>query len=394
MAVLISSNKFSEAYIFCRDVLSQLGEDIPESLHPDQITGMVVVTFQVARSLSSEKLQGMKEVDKRLNFTMAFYNLLGAAAFTAKTEMFSFIACRLTQLAMENGLCVYAMSGLVNFAAILASSKISRNAADIATRIGKAAISCSKKRYHAAAQLPNLYMVYFGIIAPRTEPLQTCADMLRQGFDAGMSLGEPGIAFLNSIQHMRTAIIAGESLPALLEKVDYYLKMADTYKNEVARAFLSLYRDTISILTGSNEIPSSTDHANDLPNDNVNAKVLESIYIQRAIQAYWEGHSKRCQFYLEKFLLRGTFNFWSRDYIALIQGLNSLELQKSQSTIKLRSATKRSIKVLKTAAAFSSWNFQNKVSTSTHRCLTLFVSYPFDELSPDYYHQLFRRSIS
>jgi hypothetical protein len=365
LAVLISSNKFSEAYILCRDVLSQLGEDIPESLRPDQITKIVLATLQVAKSISNENLLGMKEMDKRLSISMGFYNLLGAAAFSAKSEMFPFFACRMTKLTMENGLCVYSMSGLINFAAILGSSKISRKGVEIATRIGKAAISCSKKRYCASEQLPNHSVVYYGIIAPRTEPLQTCADMLRQGFDAGLSLGEPGIAFLNSIQHMRTAIIAGERLPILLEKVDYYLKMADAYKNELARAFFSLYRDTIlSILSGSNEIPSSTDHSNnDLPTENTNAKVLESIYIQRAIQAYWQGHSKRCQFYMEKFIHQGTFNFWSHDYIAFIHGLNSLELQKSQSTINLRSVTKRSIKVLKTAASFSSWNFQNKVST-------------------------------
>jgi hypothetical protein len=365
LAVLISSNKFSEAYILCRDVLSQLGEDIPESLQPDQITKIVLATLQVAKSISNENLLGMKEMDKRLSISMGFYNLLGDAAFSAKSEMFPFFACRMTKLTMENGLCVYSMSGLINFAAILGSSKISRKGVEIATRIGKAALSCSKERYHASEHLANLYHVYYGMIAPHTEPLQTCADMLRQGFDAGMSLGDSDIAFFNSISHVRTLIMAGERLPTLLEKVNYYLMMANAYKNSIARAFFSLYRDTVTILTDNGGTSSSTDYSNDLPTNDANAKLLGSIYFQRAIQAYWLGHIKRCQFYTEKYReYVKQISFYS-NFMLFIHGLSSLELQKRKTSIKLRANTKRSIRVLKTSASFSSWNSQNKVSTST-----------------------------
>ncbi len=34
----------------------------------------------------------------------------------------------------------------------------------------------------------------------------------------------------------------------------------------------------------------------------VNVKVLEVIYYHRAIQAYWQSHSERCQYYIKKFL--------------------------------------------------------------------------------------------
>jgi hypothetical protein len=352
---------FSDAYILCCDVLSQIGEEIPESLQPVQIGKIVEVTLKLVEKMSSQDLLEMKEMDERLSISMNFYSIMATAAYFGKPEMLPFIASRTVQLTMKYGLCKHSMVGLVQFALVLGSSKTSKVGVDIASRIGKAAISCSKERYHASEQLPNLYVVYYGIIAPRAEPLQTCAEMLRQGFDAGMSLGEPGIAFFNSVHHIRTAIIAGERLPALLEKADYYLKMANAYKNEVVKAFLSLYRDTITILTNNGKTVSSMHHSNDLPANNTNAKVLESVYFQRAIQAYWQGYSKRCQFYIEKFLNHVTFNFSRHHFITFIHGLNSFELQKSQSTIKLRSITNRSVNALKTAASRASMNFQNKV---------------------------------
>ena len=72
--------------------------------------------------------------------------------------------------------------------------------------------------------------------------------MLRQGFDAGMSMGESGMAVLNAIQHIKTSLIAGEKLPKLLEKVDYYAELADKCNNGLAKIYLAMYRDTISTL--------------------------------------------------------------------------------------------------------------------------------------------------
>jgi hypothetical protein len=373
-SVLISGEMFSEAYILCYDVLSQLGEDIPESMQPCQITQMIDGALQLVRRMSDKKLLKMKEMDERRCISMNLYIIMGTAAYFGKPEMLPFIACRTVQLTMKYGLCKHSIVGLVQFAVVLNISNVSRQGVEIATRIGKAALSCSKERYHASEHLANLYHIYYGIIAAHTEPLQTCADMLRQGFDAGMSLGDSDIAFFNSISHIRTLIMAGERLPTLLEKVNYYLKIANAYKNSIARAFFSLYRDTVTILTDNGGTSSSTDYSNDLPTNDANAKLLGSIYFQRAIQAYWLGHIKRCQFYTEKYLeYVKQISFYS-NVMLFIHGLSSLELQKRKTSIKLRANTKRSIRVLKTSASFSSWNSQNKVSTSTSRHLLSFVA--------------------
>jgi hypothetical protein len=187
--------------------------------------------------------------------------------------------------------------------------------------------------------------------------------MLRQGFDAGMSLGESGMAFYNAIQHIKTAVVAGDRLPSLLEKVDYYLEQANTYKNEIAKAYLSVFRGTITTLINKGGSTSSSPLAIDVPTDTENALLLESINFHRVVQAYWQGYSERCQHYIGKLLQKSSISGGKLNsaIIVFIHGMNSFRLMKKQPTHKLRSISKKSIRVLKTAAIHSCWNFLNKV---------------------------------
>jgi ATP-dependent RNA helicase DDX31/DBP7 len=244
---------------------------------------------------------------------------------------------------------------------VLCNGNFVKKDVNCASRIGKAAMTCSKKRYHKSEQLPQLYVVYYGFVAPHTEPLPTCADMLRQGFDAGMSLGETGIAFFNASFHIPTAMVAGNRLPTLMEKVDYYLKLANTYQNEITKTFISINRETISILIGDGGPSSSSTYAIDAPTDTENTNFLEALYYNRAIQAYWQGYSERCQHYIAKFILLPSSIMWRLHFSTFIEGMNAFQLLKRTSNGRLRSIPRNAILVLKTAASLSSWNWQNKV---------------------------------
>ncbi len=359
--VLVDRKSLIDACALCHEVLSQLGEEIPESLQSDQISEMIEATSKMLKPISHSDLLKMNEMDERISISMNFYSILSIVAYTAKPEMLPFVACRMVQLTMTCGLCKHSIVGFVLYAIMLCSSKIIKMDIAGASRIGKAAMSCWKKRYYAAEQLPNLYPAYYGMIAPFTEPLQSCADMLRQGFDAGMSIGETGAGFFNSLHHIRTALAAGEGLPILLAKVDYYMKLTDIYQHEFSKANLSVNRETISVLIGNEGITSSTHHAIDEPINGRNARILESVYYHRAIQAYWQGYSERCQHYIRKFILQHPHAIWRMHIITFIEGMISFQLLKRTSNGRLRSIPRNAILVLKTAASLSSWNWQNKV---------------------------------
>jgi hypothetical protein len=344
---------------------------------------MAESTSIMLKSISDSVLLEMKEMDKRHSVTMNFYNIISQVAYFRKPEMLPFIACRMVQLTMEKGLCKYSIMGFVNYASALSEGKITtKNIEDAskkgkapiyammkrahiedASRIGKAAMSLSMKRYRTTELLPNLYFVYYGYVAFHTVPLQVCADMLRQGFDVGMSLVETGVAFFNAIHHLRTSLMSGERLPTLLEKLDYYLKLANTYQNETAKLFLSLHRETISILMGNEGT------AIDVP-DVASENVLSAVYFNRVIQAYWQGHSERCQYYITKSSKVKNSAPWRLLFTTFIEGMNSFRVQKKTS--KFRSIPRNAIIVFKNMASLSSSNFLNKVRYDQHLWMLLF----------------------
>ncbi len=305
----------------------------------------------------------MKEAAERHGIFMHFYSIMGTAAYFGLPEMYPFVACRMVTLTMKSGLCKHSIIGFMHFSGVLSSGKISKKCIDDATQIGKVAMSCWKTRYNSSEQLPNLYSLYYGFIAHYTEPLQTCADMTRQGFEAGMSLGDVGSAFLNAYCHIRTAIVAGARLPTLMERVDYYLKLTSTYQQETSKVFLSIFRGTISILIDKGESTSSSPYAITVPTDTTNTSLLESIYLHSAIQAFWQCHHERCQYYIDEFV-SVSCDVWRVQLITFLQGVNSFYLMKVKATLSLRTKTRKAIRVVKTAASRSCWNFANKV-----RCL-------------------------
>jgi len=303
----------------------------------------------------------MKEMEDNMVTILEFYGLMATVAFFANPDMFAFLTCRIVQLTLKHGICKHSIVGFVQYAALLCGNKTTKDIED-ASRIGKLALSCLKKRFYSAEQLPKIYFAYYGLVAIHNEPLQSCSDMIQQGFGAGMSSGEISMALLNSIHHVNTLLIAGEKLPALLEKADYYLDLADRYKNELVKSHLLIFRDTISTLIDKGESNSSKSKINANENACKQASSSEAMYFHRAIQAYWLGYNERWHHYVLKvFEIDSTTALLSNIVLTFIQGLNVFQVLKRQNTVKLRLIPDKAIAALKAAASHSQWNFRDKV---------------------------------
>jgi hypothetical protein len=352
------------AYNVCSEVLSQLGENIPETFSAKQMTSMIEATIGMIEGISDKDLLGMKEMDSKLATSMRFYNLMWRAAFMGKPEMLPFLACRVVQHTMGSGLCKHSISGFLILAALRLRKPTAAEDIASAAKIGKAAMSCFTQRYNTTEQIPEAFSYYYGFVAWHIdEPLQTCTKKLAQGFEVGMSLGESGTAFNNAIQNVMTAILGGDRLPSLMEKLDYFMQKADTYQHLLSNLIFSIYRGTIAILIGGGD----SSHYSADAQETAPSKILELIYFFNALRTYWQGHHSRCQYFVDKMLklisalnvdLQGPMS----TYIIFINGLNSLELMKTKYTHKLKSSSSRALKCLEEASEHSSWNFKNKVS--------------------------------
>jgi hypothetical protein len=144
--------------------------------------------------------------------------------------------------------------------------------------------------------------------------------------------------------------------------MDYYLELADLYKNELTKTYFLIFRDTISTLINRGKSTSSKINPSSSGNDAKNsAHTSGTIYFHRALQAFWQGHVERCQHYLVKVLQFNSVTAKLSNIVAMfIHGLNSLQLLRTKSTAKLRLVPRTAIKVLKAASLHSEWNFQNK----------------------------------
>ena len=316
----------------------------------------------MVKSISYGDLIAMKEMDHELSITMKFYNIITTVAFFFQPEILPFLIHRMIQLTMANGFCKYSTMGFIIYGMVLCSSNMAKESILSASQLGKSALSCSKKRCHSPEQLPSLYCVYYGYVAFHTEPLQSCADMLRRGFEAALSLGDIGTASSNSVQHVKTLIMSGESLPSLLEKVNYYLELSTKYQNRTGIVYHTIFRETITTLIDKGTTTNTKHHPECHLAENSNTNIVESMHFHRAIQAYWQGHSERCLYFADKFFqmssYRGKLNGIEMTFF---HALNSFQSMKRQNCTKFRSAGRKAISELKAAASNSSWNFSNKV---------------------------------
>jgi hypothetical protein len=262
---------------------------------------------------------------------------------------------------MENGMCKHSISGFLALAALLCGNTLPKKDIDTSKKVGKAAMSCLTQRYNTSEQISETYGTYYGFVAWRTEPLQTCAKKLGQGFDVGMSIGEPDTALTNSVHQIKSLILAGDRLPSLMEKVDYFMQKADTYNNVLGKIFFSIYRGTIAILINGGD----SSHNPHTLSEMAIQKFSEALHFHSALRAYWQGHHSRSQYFVDKMTKvtpRSEMGLLNATYITFIDGLNSLELMKTNFTARLRANAVRAITVLKEASVHSSWNFKNKVS--------------------------------
>ena len=379
IAAELARENSKESYSICHEVLTQFGEDIPQAYYSKQIANMVEKTSAMVETIESDAdLLDMKEMDEQNTLLMDFYGIMTTSSGFARPEMRLILICRKVQLTMNTrSLCIESIMSFIQLAATLC---VGKKDIEGASRLGKVAISCFNKRFHSVVKA-RLTCVYYSYVAFHTVPLQSCADMLRFGFDASMSAGENAVAFFNAVYHIKTALAGGVRLPTLLDKVDYYLGMAVTYQNKIANIYLSIFRDTISTLIGKAGSTSSIHNCIDAPTGGPDP-LLTTIYMHSAIKAYWQGHCEMCQFQVEKLLKsqveklrKSDFNPWHWEdidsmMIVFISGLNSfrlLRMRKGKSSrCKISLVPKNAIKMLMTATSHSSWNFRNKVSATNY----------------------------
>jgi len=369
VTILTSEGK-NEAWTTCCDVLSKMGQPIPDKVDNKTSKTMVEETGELLKSISFDDLLGMRDMDSVFSTKLRFYTLLLFIAFWKKPQLTTLIACRMIQISLEHGVCKDSIFGFVQYAAIVCNLNKSEEVKCIqeACRIGKVAMSLLQRYGSPADIMPKAYLFYYGFVAVHTEPLQICADNMRKSFEVGMSTGDSMLAVNNTILSIKIALFGGENLQACLAEVDYHLEVMHSFQHKLLLPCLLEYRETIVFLIGKSASNLKGNCANNLEliSDANQIKREQQKFMNKMLQSFWGGHSTRCHYYAKKALDTSIGENLNKLYITWLTGLNSFRGIKNKNGtgsqfLKVKESFKHAISTVRAAAEISRWNFQNKV---------------------------------
>jgi len=139
--------------------------------------------------------------------------------------------------------------------------------------------------------------------AGHLDSYQSGANQLRKAFSSGLSSGNANTAFYCAGHATHFSTISAETdLPSLLLQIDYYLRLLEIYKSEMAKKFILCYRETISTLIDrgqSTGIDAKLSYG-DASDQGIGNKLLEVFYFHQVFRNYWIGYSERCHHYAKK----------------------------------------------------------------------------------------------
>lgn len=82
-------------------------------------------------------------------------------------------------------------TGLIKYAAVACYNSDMVSDVREACRISRLAMSTIKNDRQLTSELSVSCYHYYAFVAPLSEPLQSCSDNLRRGFEVGMACGDP-----------------------------------------------------------------------------------------------------------------------------------------------------------------------------------------------------------
>lgn len=130
--ILFSTEQPKESYTTVCDVLSQLGEIIPDDIGDKEAKQMLDKTSSLLSCASEEHFLGKRNVDveiadvcatqpilsqaarsseRKLTYILGFYKLIALLSFTCAPKLTPVFVCRMTQLSNTHGLSNYYILG-------------------------------------------------------------------------------------------------------------------------------------------------------------------------------------------------------------------------------------------------------------------------------------------
>ena len=169
------------------------------------------------------------------------------------------------------------------------------------------------EKFGLSDEMTELCVNYY-MGAGHLDSYRSGAKQLRKGFASGLSFGNVNTAFYCAGQGAYFSVISAEKdLSSLLQEIDYYLHLLETYKSEMTKKYFLCIRETVSTLIDRGEETSILAKLSQADVSDQENKLLEMFYFHQVFRNYWLGYGERCHYYVQKCLKifkPGKFNIY------------------------------------------------------------------------------------
>ena len=101
VAILYDRGELERAYMINHEVLSELGESIPD--HIEDMKEITKSTSLMLQDLSEDTLLEMKHMERKEQYILQFYSNISVVAFFNHTAVLPYFNCRMVELTMRHG---------------------------------------------------------------------------------------------------------------------------------------------------------------------------------------------------------------------------------------------------------------------------------------------------
>jgi predicted ATPase len=384
---LASLGRLKEAMSTVFFVLSELDEEVPDSVSAADVQRTMLSTKQMLDGYSKEDIVSLPRLkDEKKQWAVKLMSFITPSAFMASPRHLPILANRIINILLTQGSCKEAAFGLSNYS--LCAISILHDI-EAGYGYGKMSIALLESFNPKDSLIPRMKCLLQNMVNYLVEPIQSTASVLLQNYEELRSTGDNSHAALAMHQYSQQMIMSGSFLPTLEKQIgEFALRSLRLQQLTHCRSILSEHIVVLA-LTGNAEAKNPFDilvdnrigTLDDLLQEALSSGhsgLAQSIYCKRMFVAFWLKQ------YTEAGELANLYRSQERAtassrfldiFHTFYEGLTAFHLAYNttdpDNKIKWMGIGERSIDRFKVWQKHSSWNFENKLlllQAEYHRC--------------------------
>jgi len=360
LKVIASRGEYAESTSQCLSTLSKLGENFPKEIESSKVTKEIVRTMALLKDITKDdirKLPLMTNPSKL--YAMKFLSMLCTLSLTSRKNLCHLASCLMVKFTFKYGFCEESIHGLGDFArGLLLETQDIVNSIRIVS-LAESLMSGHPNHHALRARLT----LRFCVVKPCTEPVQTCIEHYRNGFNSGMISGDIENAMTCGYLCCFSKMHSGNGLQSTQDACCDFLRQLAKHKHVGSLNGTMSVFDTCAALSGNSG---------------------NSLGIKTNEEIFEEAKQKKNSFLLHQVCLNQIFvQFYFRDHLSVMKlaevynnldtkramdviqvyftGISALALSRCNGDKKLRKIGEQSLGIVAQCAQWSKWNFENKV---------------------------------